>query len=407
MFLLKEQASQDATLDCIARYILSIVVDREIDEKYNLGKPMNEYEYDNCISDFKLTCATIYCKHSASTIVAALKTIIRKTACANNEKLVYGAGDKYTDRFVYVFNEKVVSERDVGVTEVKTIVFGEDYFICTVVNDTQPPLKYFNWRKKDEFDSLSAIIVDSDDIFDLPHGYKNIEYPQLTDLRLHKQGRFLKPLCYDPVFGLNTLLFKQKYPTECVGLYRSNQVQREEIYWIKWESLNLKKFSMKEYAHDIAQYPTYAKGERVYCALTGVELFGDCYIFEIRHSETVANHKVCHIALSPIYNRVQFNIYPDDLQKFRSQFRWLTLRSYCPTTVDMIINEYVDAKEAPLYRAIEKSIEPLTADTWRAKNTDGSDIILSPKGNLESILQLAKTHSETLLIYDERGIFDL
>ncbi len=407
MFILKEQGTRTATLECIARYILSIVVDKEIDAEYKFGKPMNEYEYDNNISDFKLTSMYIFSSYSSDAILQSLKVVIRETIRANKEKLIYAAGAQYTDRFVYVFNEKTISERDVRIDE-GCIVFGDGCFTCFPETKRSPPLKYFARSEKNEFESIGAIIVDSDDIFDLPHGYKSIDYPLMTDLRLHKQGRLLKPLWYDPTFGINTYLFKKKYPSKYLyPLNRYGSVcEIEEIHWVKWENLNLKKYFMSSLSDDLKNCPNYAKGERVYCALTGIEITGDCYIFEIYDVKSTSHQ----IVVAPIFDIIEHSdhTFQAALNYFKYHFRWLTLRSYCPTPVDIVINEVADAADAPLLRAIESSIEPVDTETFSAKNADGSPIIMKEFVSVTRLLKWAETYSDkTLLIYDASCISGL
>lgn len=212
--------------------------------------------------------------------------------------------------------------------------------------------------------SLTTIIVDAADVFDVKTGLKQINFPSLTQYRAFKEKRILDECislkntsgidvtllkCYIDEFSLNpfTEYVKCSYKSfDSFKLKRRNPAKpwhldiREEFKYEHQEEMEKKSEEMGK-----KPFPRYV------CFITQMPLYGRFYVFKVCDAN---GNNMQHIAVAPIMTIIEifnksFNKYFTSMSKYKTTDMYI---SDCDKTELDAIATVPDTKMTPIKKHI-------------------------------------------------------
>lgn len=210
--------------------------------------------------------------------------------------------------------------------------------------------------------SLSTVIVDLQDTFNLPDGYCSPDMPlrsQYSDLI----QKHLSPhvILLDACLGIDLEIAKH-YCNNVARwrVYSVNALNRHgatyPIYWLKWENVNPVTVpdSMDRYAavqHQLFVPVEKTEDTEYRCFITGAPIYGDCYALDVYYYNSVpqgtgskkltrgAQNTPRHLLISPA---AACRLYGGKhcVRNFEklTDTRVIAYRTYCPTVIDKVID---------------------------------------------------------------------
>lgn len=154
---------------------------------------------------------------------------------------------------------------------------------------------YLYEYKIEDLNALSSIVVDTLDIFDLPNGYKSIEYPKFENSNFSKTNNtlLLDPILFNDNTGLTIDICKY-FNNTCKFIIKPatppSTIVDTEIKLVKWEWLN------PYYCNESIYIPYSMRIDNGIfdvdpdkdidhvndrCFITRLPLYEDCYVFDI------------------------------------------------------------------------------------------------------------------------------
>jgi hypothetical protein len=437
----------------VVRAMISIMIDREIDENWEFGKPMNVYEHGNYIDNFKFSEGYLYMDNvSISDLSTCMSTIISKLVRDNKNKqmlLTFAGGTKGSDQHVYVPLDEKIATSKIHFSHIEDSESGSNYCFHWRIGSVMDIPIYENFTQKQRtkisiMSSLSSIICDRNKIFNFKTGAKMMEYPAIYHYNITNSGYVHpKKLNYFPELSIQSYFLSDK-PTN----FKSNQLYKEEatyknLMWIKWEDLDIRinpGLDMNNLlSTNLDTLPHWDKISSPTCFISGAEIFGDCYVIEyLRYYKyrnihprnpgwippmapsrleiknggvTVHDHvKPIHILISPVVFYTMFcrtSVSSPLLCRFlRICGQYLLYRTFCPITLKQII------ATATIRNISDKSIDSIPIDeqdkklicelgntikktdgTYVAGTFNGKRIIIRTDLSSKILAQLTQKHS--------------
>ena len=138
--------------------------------------------------------------------------------------------------------------------------------------------------------SINTIIIDGTGIFDLPSGFKSVDYPNL-DRYINTREKLCKEELVFSNHGIGLSLFGDPYFHKKHVDYMHKEVHND-IFWLKWDDIYWKKNNNMEVKwYDQLRNGILYKERGCHekypkCFITGTSLYEDCYVFDI-YQQTV------------------------------------------------------------------------------------------------------------------------
>jgi hypothetical protein len=157
-----------------------------------------------------------------------------------------------------------------------------------------PPVTGIKHESYDLFISVSSIILDINDVVNLPDKYRSVNFPAITDMNMHIENKVeLDPIIFNANCGLTFEIAKYYHTQTKEG--HVGTIHRP-LKFVKWEWFKPYK-NMSDVWPDpytqikngVLEYDTEDSElddmENPVCFMTGVPISEDCYVFDIYEQE--------------------------------------------------------------------------------------------------------------------------